>query len=75
LDSRGDVYFKLGQFQRAIQDYDAALTRDERLAPALFARGTAKLKVGDPKGQADIAAAKAINPYIANLPAGGVVAP
>jgi tetratricopeptide (TPR) repeat protein len=65
LETRGHAYFKLGQYQRAIQDYDAALGRDEHLSQALYARGIAKLKLGDTKGESDMAAAKAINPYIA----------
>ena len=75
LNSRANAYLKLGQFQRAIQDYDAALRRDGRFAPALYARGVSKLKMGDAKGDADITAAKAINPYIANMAAEDGIAP
>lgn len=67
LSLRGDAYFKLGQFQSAMQDYDAALKIEPRLSQALYRRGMAKLKTGDTKGEADIAAAKGINPYIANM--------
>ena len=64
LQTRAYAYFKLGQYQRAIQDYDAALRADARLASSLYGRGVAKLKIGDRKGEADISAAKAINPSL-----------
>ncbi len=66
-DSRGMIYFKLGQFDRAIADYEAALRLDPKLAGSLYGRGVAKLKKGDKAGDADIAAAKAIRPDIAEL--------
>jgi TonB family protein len=75
LEIRGYAYFKLGQYQKAIQDYDAAIKRNGRLASALYARGVAKLKSGDAKGDVDITAAKAINPYIANMAAEDGIAP
>ena len=75
LEIRGYAYYKLGQYKRAIQDYDAALGRNARLASALYARGVAKLKSGDLKGEADISAAKAINPVIGNELAEAGVAP
>jgi tetratricopeptide (TPR) repeat protein len=75
LTLRGNAYFKLGQFQRAIQDYDAALKIEPRLWRALYQRGMAKSKIGDAKGHADITAAKAMNPYVANIAAGDGFAP
>jgi tetratricopeptide (TPR) repeat protein len=66
LDSRGLVYARLGRFDDAIRDYDAALALDPKLAASLYGRGFARLKKGDTaKGNADIAAAKAITPDIA----------
>jgi tetratricopeptide (TPR) repeat protein len=50
---------------QAIADYDAALKLNPRLAPALYGRGVAEIKRGNPAGTADIAAAKAIQPNIA----------
>ena len=60
-DSRGFVYLKLGQFDKAAADYDAALKIDPKIATSLFGRGVARLKTGNSAaGNADIAAAKAI---------------
>jgi tetratricopeptide (TPR) repeat protein len=66
LDSRGFIYLKMGQFDDAIRDYDAALNGDPKIAESLYGRGVAKMKKGD-DGNADIAAAKALNPNIAEL--------
>jgi tetratricopeptide (TPR) repeat protein len=61
-------YLKLGQFERAIADYDAALTRSPRQAGSLYGRGIAKLRAGDGAGgRADIAAARAIDPDIVEI--------
>jgi tetratricopeptide (TPR) repeat protein len=65
LDSRGFVYFRLGRFDEAITDFDAALAKNPELAQSLFIRGLAKSKKGDNAGgDADIAAAKKIDPAI-----------
>ena len=54
------VYLRKGEFKRAIADYDAAL-RLEQLPWALYGRGVARMRSGDPAaGQADIAAATAL---------------
>jgi len=67
LDSRGFVYLKLGQFDNAIADYNAVLKLKPKLAISLYNRGLAKQKKGDSAGgDADIAAAKAIDPKIAD---------
>jgi tetratricopeptide (TPR) repeat protein len=64
FDSRGLVYLKLGQWESAIADYSSALRFDAK-ASALYGRGFAKLKKGDTGGgNADIAAAKAIEANI-----------
>jgi len=66
---RGFVYLKLGQFDKAIADYDVALTmtNNPKNAEWLFGRGTAKLKKGDTSGgNADIDSAKAIKADIAD---------
>jgi formylglycine-generating enzyme required for sulfatase activity/Flp pilus assembly protein TadD len=66
FNSRGLVEYKLGAFQQAIADDSAALAQDAKDAESLYVRGMAKLKIGDaPGGDADIAAAKAIQPDIA----------
>jgi tetratricopeptide (TPR) repeat protein len=65
--SRGLVYFRQGQFGKSIADLDAALMADPKSASALYVRGLAKRRVGDATGsRADILAAKAIEPDIAD---------
>jgi len=59
---RGFAYLKLGQFDKALADCDAAfaLTKSPDHADWLYVRGMAKLKKGDTTGgNADIASAKA----------------
>jgi tetratricopeptide (TPR) repeat protein len=58
---------RLGQFDAAIADDDAALKLRPRIAEALYSRGLARRSKGDAAGAADdIAAAKAIQPDIAD---------
>jgi tetratricopeptide (TPR) repeat protein len=64
FDSRGLTYLKMGQWDLAIDDYSSALRLDPKLASSLYGRGLAKLKTGDKAGDADIAAAKAIETTI-----------
>ena len=67
FDSRGLTYLKLGQWELAIADYNLALRLDPKLASALYGRGFAKAKSGDPAGgDADIAAAKTSTQKIAD---------
>jgi tetratricopeptide (TPR) repeat protein len=66
LDSRGLVYLKLGQFDRAIVDYDAALKLDPKLAGSNYGRGLAKLRQGDSRGKEDITAARSMQADIAD---------
>lgn len=67
LDSRGFVYLKMGDLDKAIADYDAALQIDANLAYVLFGRGKARLLKGDePRGSFDITVAKRIKPEIAD---------
>jgi tetratricopeptide (TPR) repeat protein len=66
FDSRGFIYLKLGLLGRAIADYDAAIKREPKKALSLYGRGKAKLRNGDTAGgNADLAAAKSIQPDIA----------
>ena len=70
-DSRGFTYLKMGDWERAISDYDKALNLYRRRAWSLYGRGWAKLKKGDTAaGEKDIAAAKAITADIAEQFAG-----
>lgn len=65
-DSRGFTYLKLGEWSRAIADYDKALGLYRFRAWSLYGRGWAKLKNGDTAGgEADMAAAKQITADIA----------
>ena len=64
-DSRGFIFLKMTQFDAAVSDYDAALQVDPKLAFALYGRGLARLRNEDPAGEADIAAAKALQADIA----------
>jgi Flp pilus assembly protein TadD len=66
LDSRGFTYLKLGRFEQAIVDYDAALARNPREPGSLYGRGLARLGQNDPEGgRADLAAAKSLDPRVA----------
>ena len=65
LDSRGAVFMKMGKFDKALSDFNTAVQYGHFIN-SLYARGWAKLKMGDTTGgNADIAAAKAANPNIA----------
>jgi tetratricopeptide (TPR) repeat protein len=65
LDSRGFIFLKMTNFDAAVSDYDAALGSNPKLAFALYGRGLARLRNDDPAGEADVAAAKAIQADIA----------
>ena len=65
LDSRGFIYLKMSQFDAAVSDYDAALRFNPKRAFPLYGRGLARLKNGDTAGESDMAAAKALQPDIA----------
>ncbi len=77
LDSRGLVELRLGDYDRAIADYDAALAMAPKQDWSLYGRGIAKIRTGQTAaGQADIAAATAINPALPDLAkAHGIPAP
>jgi len=63
LGARGFTYIRLGLYRSAVLDYDAALKLKADNAEHLVARGTAKIRAGDAEGgEADLAAAKAIDP-------------
>jgi tetratricopeptide (TPR) repeat protein/predicted aspartyl protease len=67
LDTRGFARLRLGDYDKSIDDYDAALKIKPQLASALYGRGIAKIKkknVAD--GEADIASAEKISPKIAD---------
>ncbi len=47
LNARGFTYLKLGEFDRAIADFDAVLAINARSAMSLYGRGLARQKTGD----------------------------
>jgi tetratricopeptide (TPR) repeat protein len=60
------VYIRMGNYRSAIKDCDGALAEFPRDEGALFMRGVAKLNSSDiAGGNADISAAKAIRPDVA----------
>ena len=62
------VYLKLGEIDKALADYEAALAVNPRFANSLYGRGTVKQKKGDATGAAaDMAAAAAVLPNIAQI--------
>jgi tetratricopeptide (TPR) repeat protein len=66
LVNRGGAWAAKGMHEQAIADFDRALAINSRDALALYNRGLARRQMGDTVGgDADIAAAKAINPAIA----------
>jgi tetratricopeptide (TPR) repeat protein/predicted aspartyl protease len=66
LDARGLTYLRLGQYDKAIKDYDTVLASLPRNPWALYGRGLVELHNGNPtKGQADIAASKSVDPRVA----------
>jgi tetratricopeptide (TPR) repeat protein len=66
MTNRGLVLLRMGRLDEAIAQYSAALKAQPRDAPALYGRGVAELKKGQKtEGDADIAAAEAIAPGLA----------
>lgn len=60
LDGRGLANLRLGDYAKAIKDFDAALVLRPNDAWAHYARGIARLRTGSTAdGEADVAAAKA----------------
>lgn len=64
LDSRGFVYFRMNRFDDALADFDAALEASPDSSASLFMRGLIRKRQGDPKGDEDLAAARALDPQV-----------
>ena len=65
LDSRAWVYLRLGKLKKALADFDRGLAIHADGAWSLYGRGLVHLGLGDaPRGQADLAAARKLNPHI-----------
>lgn len=80
LDSRGFVHLRLADYAAAIDDYDAALSANPGAnavrASSLYGRGVARTRAGQrSRGAADIAAARAMAPEIAQTFASDGVTP
>jgi tetratricopeptide (TPR) repeat protein len=70
LDSRGLVYLRQKNYDKAIADYDAALRLQPKIVWSLYGRGLARQRKGmTAQAQADIAAATALEPTIATTAA------
>ena len=66
LDNRALVRLRLGDYNKAISDYDASLKMEPNRAWTLYGRGIAKSKKGEgAAGEADIAEAAKIGPRVA----------
>jgi tetratricopeptide (TPR) repeat protein/predicted aspartyl protease len=64
--TRGLLLFRLGDYDKSIEDYDTALKINPKNAFALYGRGIDKVrKQKTQEGQADIAQATALSPKIA----------
>jgi tetratricopeptide (TPR) repeat protein/predicted aspartyl protease len=67
LDSRGMVRLRQSQLDGSIADYDEAIKLQVKSGWSYYGRGLAKLKKGlKADGEADVAAAKALDPRIAD---------
>jgi tetratricopeptide (TPR) repeat protein len=68
LDSRALVYLRLGNYDKAIADYDAAIAAQPKSAWSHYGRGIARTRKGlTADGQADMAEATALSPKIAEF--------
>ncbi|MBW8743976.1 MAG: DUF3857 domain-containing protein [Sphingomonas sp.] len=62
VDSHAFLLFRLGRYADAVSTYDRAATLSPKQAASLYMRGIAKRRLGKAaEGDADIAAAKALN--------------
>ena len=64
LNEKGLMRLKMGLNDQAIQNYGRALALNPRLAFSLYGRGLARLRKGDTGGEADLAAARSVNPDV-----------
>lgn len=64
-ETRGFIYLKLGDNEIALREYEIVLRADPDRPLALYGRGLARTRKGDPRGAAvDLAAARALLPAI-----------
>lgn len=67
LDSRAMVRYRLGDYDAAIADLDAALALAPGLAPSRYLRGIVRLRNGDPAGREDVETALRMAPELADV--------
>jgi tetratricopeptide (TPR) repeat protein len=59
FERRASIYFRKGEFDKALADYEEAIVINPQYAPALYGRGIIRMKNGDlAGGGADVALAK-----------------
>jgi tetratricopeptide (TPR) repeat protein len=64
LDSRAMAYYRRGEYDKALQDIEAALKLSPAMAGSHYLRGIVRLKLGDKRGRKDIETALAMSPVI-----------
>jgi tetratricopeptide (TPR) repeat protein len=64
FDSRGMVELRMGEYDRAIADYDQALALAPKMPWSLYGRGLAKHHMNDASAQSDLDAAIAMDPQL-----------
>lgn len=64
FDSRGYVHLRLGDPEKAITDFNAALAIEDDLSASFYGRGLAKLRKGDASGEEDVALALEMEPTL-----------
>jgi len=68
LDSRGWVYFRLGDFQRSIDDFNSALSKQPSLVSSLYGRGLDELRLGrKAAARADMKKAIELQPSVSEI--------
>ena len=67
IDSRGLVYLKRGELDSAIADCEAVMKLNPKASGSLYGLGVAKNKKQAGSGDADLTAAKAMNPNIEEI--------
>jgi tetratricopeptide (TPR) repeat protein len=68
LNRRAFVHFRRGEFGNAVADEDVAIRLNAKSAPYFYVRGLAKHRLGNNgDGDADIAAARAIDPAVGDI--------
>lgn len=63
LDSRGLVYFRMGRYDEALADFDAALAQSPNMTASLYMRGITLNRQGK-NGSPDLAASRMMSPRI-----------